>query len=92
LPAGKEIKMFSFLCAPRKYMSDGELVSVLVDIFGREVREVKVPADTRIADLVKMLGLRVSEVVVSVDGEVTTEEELVRPGSRIKLHSVVSGG
>jgi len=73
-------------------MSNGELVSVLVDIFGREVREVKVPATTRIADLVKMLGLRVSEVVVSVDGKVTTEEELVRPGSRIKLHSVVSGG
>ncbi|WP_288004815.1 MoaD/ThiS family protein [Thermofilum sp.] len=73
-------------------MSNGELVSVLVDIFGREVREVKVPANTRIADLVKMLGLRVSEVVVSVDGKVTTEEELVRPGSRIKLHSVVSGG
>jgi sulfur carrier protein len=73
-------------------MSSGELISVVVDVFGREMREVKVPANFKIADLVKMLGFRVSEVVVSIDGVVSAEEEPLRPGSVVKLHSVVSGG
>lgn len=69
-----------------------EYVSVEVDVFGREVRKVEVPRGSTLRDLVTMLGLRVSEVVVTVDGEVVAEDEPVKPGTRVKLHSVVSGG
>lgn len=72
--------------------SCGERIKILVDIFGREIRELSLAGGTTVAELLKILGFRQSEVVVAVDGEVVTEDELLRDGSRVKLHSVVSGG
>jgi ThiS family. len=45
-----------------------------------------------VRDLIKALGLRVSEVVAAVNGEVVAEDEVLPPAARVKLHSVVSGG
>ncbi len=65
---------------------------VHVDMFGREVFEACVGEGYTVRDLLTQLGLRASEVVVAVDGEVVTEDEPLKPGSRVKIHSVVSGG
>jgi len=65
---------------------------VLVDKFGRESIEACVEEGSTVRDLLGQLGLRASEVVVAVDGEVVAEDEPLKPGSRVKIHSVVSGG
>uniref|UniRef100_A0A7C4H6W6 Thiamine biosynthesis protein ThiS n=1 Tax=Thermofilum pendens TaxID=2269 RepID=A0A7C4H6W6_THEPE len=65
---------------------------VVVDIFGREVRELSLAEGATVVDLLNLIGFKASEVVVAVDGEVVAEDEPLRDGSRVKLHSVVSGG
>lgn len=67
-------------------------IRVLVDIFGREVRELSLAEGATVSDLLNLLGFKESEVVAAVDGEVVAEDEPLRDGSRVKLHSVVSGG
>jgi len=64
----------------------------VVDIFGREVRELSLAEGATVVDLLNLIGFKASEVVVAVDGEVVAEDEPLRDGSRVKLHSVVSGG
>lgn len=67
-------------------------IKVVVDVFGREVREVCLEEGATVRDLIKALGLRVSEVVAAINGEVVAEDEVLPPTARVKLHSVVSGG
>ncbi|MEM0093550.1 MAG: MoaD/ThiS family protein [Thermofilum sp.] len=73
-------------------MNSGGRIRVVVDIFGREVRELSLAEGATVVDLLNLIGFKVSEVVVAVDGEVVAEDEPLRDGSRVKLHSVVSGG
>ncbi|MEM0376766.1 MAG: MoaD/ThiS family protein [Thermofilum sp.] len=70
----------------------GGRIRVVVDIFGREVRELSLAEGATVVDLLNLIGFKASEVVVAVDGEVVAEDEPLRDGSRVKLHSVVSGG
>lgn len=67
-------------------------VRVVVDVFGREVREVEVDKGTRILDLLRGLGLISEEVVVALDGEIVPEDERIYSDCRLKIFSVVSGG
>lgn len=73
-------------------MAGSQSIRVIVDIFGREVREVNLAEGSTVMELLNLLGFKPSEVVVALDGEVVAEDELLRDGSRVKLHSVVSGG
>lgn len=73
-------------------VNSGGRIRVVVDIFGREVRELSLAEGATVVDLLNLIGFKVSEVVVAVDGEVVAEDEPLRDGSRVKLHSVVSGG
>ncbi|MEM0335046.1 MAG: MoaD/ThiS family protein [Thermofilum sp.] len=73
-------------------MNSGGRIRVVVDIFGREVRELSLAEGATVVDLLNLIGFKASEVVVAVDGEVVAEDEPLRDGSRVKLHSVVSGG
>jgi len=73
-------------------VNSGGRIRVVVDIFGREVRELSLAEGATVVDLLNLIGFKASEVVVAVDGEVVAEDEPLRDGSRVKLHSVVSGG
>lgn len=67
-------------------------VKVVVDIFGREVKEVEVEKGSKILDLLRELGLIAEEVVVALDGEIVPEDERIYSDCRLKIFSVVSGG
>ncbi len=67
-------------------------VRVRVRLPGGETRVLEVERGSRIADIVRRLGLIVEEVVVALDGEIVPEDERVYRESRIDVYSVVSGG
>lgn len=67
-------------------------VKVVVDVFGREVKEIEVEKGSKILDLLRELGLIAEEVVVALDGEIVPEDERIYSDCRLKIISVVSGG
>jgi len=58
----------------------------------RENRVLDLDENSRIEELLKILGINPSEVVPVKNGVIVTEKEAVREGDEIKLLSVVSGG
>ncbi|MCS7138682.1 MAG: MoaD/ThiS family protein [Crenarchaeota archaeon] len=57
-----------------------------------ETKLVDLDEGSRVEDLLKVLGISVSEVVPVKNGVIVTEREILRDGDEIKLLSVVSGG
>jgi|YelNatPaOPRAMG01_1025707.scaffolds.fasta_scaffold268465_2 sulfur carrier protein ThiS len=66
-----------------------------VRVFIQRLRETKVldlDENSKIEDLLKTLGISLSEVVPVKNGVIVTEKEVIREEDEIKLLSVVSGG
>ncbi|MBI9047543.1 MAG: MoaD/ThiS family protein [Anaerolineaceae bacterium] len=51
-----------------------------------------VEKSTSVKKTLKMIGLNPESYLVIRDGELITEDELLKPGDEIKLVSVISGG
>lgn len=49
-------------------------------------------APATVGELIKKLGLSPEEVLVSVNGELATEDTRLRDGDEVKIISVISGG
>ncbi|AEM39630.1 thiamineS protein [Pyrolobus fumarii 1A] len=65
---------------------------VRVRILGGEVKEVEVDNGARVADVLRAAELLSTEYVVTKNGRVVAEDELVTDGDELVLYPVVSGG
>ncbi|HID60292.1 MAG TPA: sulfur carrier protein ThiS [Hadesarchaea archaeon] len=66
---------------------------VRVRITGQKVaRKVGVVKKTKIADLLKQLGLNRETVVVKLNGKIVTEDERLSDGDSVEILPIVTGG
>lgn len=52
----------------------------------------ELPAGMTARDAVKKTGLHPESVLIVVDGELQTDDVILKPGQQVKLVAVVSGG
>ena len=71
-------------------MAEGEVIARLVP--EGEERRVKVNGPVKAKDLVRMLGLNPEATVVLRGGEPLTDNDTVKPGERVDIVRVLSGG
>ncbi len=52
----------------------------------------ELPAGMTARDAIKKTGLHPESVLIVVDGELQTDDVILKPGQQVKLVAVVSGG
>jgi sulfur carrier protein ThiS len=52
----------------------------------------ELPAGMTARDAIKKTGLQPESVLIVVDGELQTDDVILKPGQQVKLVAVVSGG
>jgi sulfur carrier protein len=55
-------------------------------------KEYEVPAGMTVRDALRKVGIEPESVLATRDGELLTDDEIVREGERIRLVAVISGG
>ena len=55
-------------------------------------KEISLPGNLFVHQALKRMGLNVESVLVVREGEVITEDTLLRPGDTIRIVPVISGG
>ncbi len=55
-------------------------------------KEISLPGNLFVHQILKRMGLNGESVLVVRDGEVITEDTRLRPGDRIRIVPVISGG
>ncbi len=55
-------------------------------------QEYEVKAGTTLRDALARLGINRESVLASREGELITDDEILRPGETIRLVAVISGG
>jgi sulfur carrier protein len=70
-------------------MRGAPAVAVKVEHKGK-IEELQNPKTVK--NLLKMLNLNENEVLVSVNGELATEDTVIKDGDSVKIIDVISGG
>ncbi len=55
-------------------------------------RRLEVDAPVRVKDILRILDLLPEYVVVSINGQMVTEKDIVQPGDEVIVVSAISGG
>jgi sulfur carrier protein len=58
----------------------------------KEKKEIKRKFQGRVKDLLKELGINQETVIVVRNGELITEEDIIKESDELRILSVVSGG
>ena len=56
------------------------------------IQQWELPAGMTARDAIKKTGLLPESVLIVVDGELQTDDVILKPGQQVKLVAVVSGG
>ncbi len=65
---------------------------IKVKVLGGREYVIDASNTLKVKDVLKKLGLKIEEYVVTKSGEVITEEDIVEDGDELILYPVVSGG
>ena len=55
-------------------------------------KTIEIDAPCRVEEILKKLGLLPEYVVVSINGQMVTEKDTVKPGDQVLIVSAISGG
>ncbi len=65
---------------------------IKVKVLGGREYVINASNTLKVKDVLKKLGLKIEEYIVTKSGEVITEEDIVEDGDELILYPVVSGG
>ena len=58
----------------------------------KDVKEMEIDENTTVEDILKSEGIAVETVVVRVNGDTVTEDEIVSDGDEVEVIKVIYGG